>query len=74
MNEFEKVVRDDPELVELRKDVMAVRAKRHELAHSVGTVISDGRGGKVFVYFRDFSAARISPSVPAWTRSARSSP
>lgn len=42
----------DAELLQLYREIYDLRERRHELAHSVGMVASDGRGHKIFLYFR----------------------
>ncbi len=52
MRELKKATESDAELHQLYTEIFDLRERRHELAHSVGTVASDGRGRRIFLYFR----------------------
>jgi hypothetical protein len=52
MRELKKAAGSDAELWQLYREICGLRERRHELAHSVGMVASDGRGHKIFLYFR----------------------
>lgn len=52
MHEVRKAAGSDADLLQLYTEIRDLRERRNELAHSVGMVASDGRGGKMFLYFR----------------------
>jgi hypothetical protein len=52
MRELKKAAESDTELSQLYTEIIDLRERRHELAHSVGMVASDGRGREIFLYFR----------------------
>jgi hypothetical protein len=45
---IEKAAGSDAELLQLYTEICDLRERRHELAHSVGMVASDGRGHKTW--------------------------
>ena len=52
MRDLKKAAGARAELSQLYTEISELRKRRNELAHSVGMVASDGRGRKIFLYFR----------------------